>query len=152
MIRVVAIAALLTFAGLLCLFILNAAIQPSPSNGPVESWIQAGIDLHRLDELDSMNVFGKGEYESEYELVLSEAKHIAHHSEFPGTNEAYVEYSNERFRDLRWPPVFWLMLATALIVSVAAFSWVHGVTVAISLLTQEAAEQNAEPELPITAS
>lgn len=144
MIRVVAIAALLTFAVLLCLFTFNAAIQPSPSNGPVERWIQAGIDLHRLDELNSMNLFRTGEYEARYEQVLSAATHTAHHSEFPGTNEAYIEYTNERFRALRWPPVFWFMLATALIVSVAAFSWVHGVTMAMSLQKAQKASGTEE--------
>ncbi len=149
-IRLIAIAGLITFASLIGAYIFNAAIQPTPSDGPVEKWIQAGIDLHRVDELFSMNVFGKGEYKAEYERVLSEAKQIAHDSEFPGTNEAYAAYKDERVKDLRWPAVFWCALAIALIVSISAFSWLHGASLAVFSLTDKAAEQNAEPELPTT--
>lgn len=83
-----------------------AGCQPPPSDGPVEKWIQAGIDLHRVDELDSMNVFSRSEYEAEYAHASQTAQQIARHSEFPGTNEAYTEYKELRVRDLQWSPAF----------------------------------------------
>lgn len=145
-IRLVGVAALLTFAGLLCLFIFNAAIQSSPfaPDDPVERWIQAGIDLSRLDELDSMNFFGKGEFEAEYERVLLQSKYIPRDSEFPSTTDGYAVYIDTHFRNFGWSPGFWLVLAVAFIVSVAAFSWMHGVTVATKPGTPGGAEQCAE--------
>ncbi len=151
-VRLVAIASLLGFAAVLCLCLLNSAIQPQPSDGPVEQWIQFGIDLHRVGELDSMNLFSPSEYQTEIDQVLAQAIPVVHHSEFPGTTEEYRTYKEQHVQDLTWPPSYWLALGASLALSLSSFSWLYGATVAFASCTKHATEQNAEPELPMTGS
>jgi hypothetical protein len=149
-VRLIAIASLLGFASLLCLCILNSAIQPRPSDGPVEQWIQFGIDLHRVGELDSMNLFSPHEYKTEIDRVLVQALSVVHHSDFPGTTEEYITYKEQHVQDLTWPPRYWLALGGSLVLSLSSFSWLYGASVAFASCTNKATEQNAEPELPKT--
>ena len=149
-VRLIAIASLLGFVSLLCLCILNSVIQPRPSDGPVEQWIQFGIDLHRVGELDSMNLFSPNEYQTEIDRVLAQALPVVHHSDFPGTTAEYIKYKEQHVQDLTCPPTYWLALGGSLVLSLSSFSWLYGASVAFASRTKKATEQNAEPELPMT--
>ncbi len=144
-VRLLALAGLCTFVPLIGTFVFCTVIQPRPLYDPVEEWIRVGIDLHRVDELQSMNVLTSSEYNAEYERVLADARDVATNPEFPSTRDAYREYRQNRMVGSQWSAEFWLALVCSFTLTVSALSWLHGASSTVSCYTDKTAKQNDQP-------
>ena len=126
-VRLIGVGARVTTVSLLVVYLYSIAIHQFESPGPVEKWMQIGIERHRLELLNSPEMMPPEIYESKLQRLLREEEVAVEYGwEFPQDMDELANYEKARHWLPSWPVAFWIAFACALLTVVATEFWLRG--------------------------
>ena len=98
----------------------NLMNEPPEWEGPVERWIEVGLERKQLQYLDEMNVLTTDEYAAEEQTLLAIEDQIV--PDLPRNTEELGKHYAEREQVMKRPDEFWLALAAWIVCSVTTMT------------------------------
>lgn len=139
---VIQIVAILVAGSVVSLVIVYAACtaarQPVRWVGPIEEWVNVGFERRRLEDLDSMNVFSREDYDAELQLIQEKEAVIIgvypyNFSEFQAESRAdEAAAAGSRRLTLMIALSIWILTSVSAILGLI-FAWRHDRRIASQL-------------------